>query len=179
MHIRGAIKKDFGHIEAIRRVAPRLTLARRTRMRAPFVRSENASCRNSTCPAHDHSNIATPNHAHERQNARKYTQKHTQIHTKVHYHTVGCEGSVVPGPQYHHGRSCGRAGHQEEGGVGESGRSTTPTRPPNGRSDRQSSVRVHQRPATDAGPGPAPTRPAQNTTRADDATQLTTKKKAA
>ena len=103
--------------------------------------------------------IATPKHAHERQNARKYTQKHTQIHTKVHYHTVGCEGSVVPGPQYHHGRSCGRAGHQEEGGVGESGRSTTPTRPPNGRSDSRSSVRVHQRPATDAGPGPAPTSP--------------------
>ena len=42
--------------------------------------------------------IATPKHAHERQNARKYTRKYTQIHTKVHYHTAGCEGSVVFGP---------------------------------------------------------------------------------
>ena len=107
-------------------------------------------CRNSTCPAHVHSNTQTRTRASEWTQVRTKTHAHVTI---VHYRTVGCEGAVIRGSQYHQGRCAGCQDH----------RGWKPEQPPDathttvGPRDRRrgghSSGRVHQRRTIGAGAG--------------------------
>ena len=125
-------------------------MARRTRIRALFVRWESPSCRNFTCHAHVHSNTQTRTRASEWTQVRTKTHAHVTI---VHYRTVGCEGAVIRGSQYHQGRCAGCRDH----------RGWKPEQPPDathttvGPRDRRrgghSSGRVHQRRTIGAGAG--------------------------
>ena len=59
MHIRSAIRMEHKHTETLARVAPRLTLTRRTRIRALIELAGAPSRRFATCDVHVHSNAQT------------------------------------------------------------------------------------------------------------------------
>ena len=84
MHIRSAIRRSIIHTETLARVAPRLTLTRRTRIRVLIERAGAPSRRYATCDVHCHSNTQTRTRGSEctlirTKTTRKCTRKSTII----------------------------------------------------------------------------------------------------